>query len=881
MAGEAGPRVGEEAWACLFGRLFEEAEEERPLGHRQGGSFTEDDEAYPPVPSIPSSYRSNIAQTHPDAVSPYSPAVSPQHTRQYTEGDSSIISEGDVELESDAGGSADSATTGFSKSAQRVFSTSQSSATSRSAAGPSPNLPSPSARYSAHPNPRNDHMPRRSLAGASYDGFRRSSRSSTYGESNAGLPARPPGGLGWGASVIVGKVEFDIDRRNVRGKWFDGFVESAEAGSPLLPLSNTRSMSMSAGPRPGSKSAEEILQGTLAHQPVVDSPRRGLYLPSLVDMRQRQELSPPVERHEEEREYTSSAMDTPEMRVRTTSGRSRQVTPSLSGYSIAQGFANDGQQRASFASATTADTLSIRDGESSAPSPCYRRLTFGHLAVRASFESNGYAMLNDEEETVMLSPAPSRRESLEPSQQRKKNSVGSERSWKPLDDQPMRGISETKDSTDVEASESDGTVQAGLGIVGVASPPRFTGLFVEARGESDDEASPPQDDIADIVQLLSANRAVHADNLASPIQLSATFEQQATFPSGLLVQSTSQSAQLDAAAASPALSSMSTDDIETVTFLPRNSMTRSQSNPLVLPESPSPRASFRSPQRMGGQDWTNATQMSASRWAPNQSSEALEGKEMEAGEPEEGLRMELDELEEKLGQLSPRTREEAVALLLEDSYGRFGNLNHLAWQSEPSPPVVDSSSYSASPTRSLSPPSPVITTSQPLPSLFESEMLIPPIAASRVPRSSSLETSPFPLPGPPIARSTAPLPSSSPSPTDRTPTSYGDMERFPTIESSPTEAPPVPLKIHFAPIVPPVPLEPPTPTQSNRLLRAAGKSLKLSKPSSEAETDAGIGSSAKSPRSAFFDKKAFGFLKKQRKSSDSWSNLEFVTIRSN
>lgn len=372
MAGEGGPRIGEEAWSLLWGRLFEaEGDEERAMGHGQGDSFTEDDEDYPPVPSIPSSYRANMSRLNslPDSHSPYSPAVSPQHTRQYTEGESSIVSEGD--LESDAGGSADSATTGFSKSARRVFSTNQSSATSRSGAGPSPNIPSPSARYSA-PNSRNisEQGPRRSLSGARYD---RSSRSSTYAHSNAGSPSsnRPLGGMGWGSSVIVGRIEFDIDRRNARGKWFDGYVEAAEAVPPPLPLATGRNPSI--GARSGAKSADDILQATIAQQPKMDSPRRGLYLPSLVDMRQRHELPPSIEREEEEsgeREEEvgskSVVMETPEMRVRTASGRSRQITSSLSGYSIAptfEGYGNGNMQRSSSASSATLDQPSIREGQ--------------------------------------------------------------------------------------------------------------------------------------------------------------------------------------------------------------------------------------------------------------------------------------------------------------------------------------------------------------------------------------------------------------------------------------------------------------------------------------------------------------------------------------
>lgn len=494
-------------------------------------------------------------------------------------------------------------------------------------------------------------------------------------------------------------------------------------------------------------------------------------------------------------------------------------------------------------------------------------------------------MLNDEEDPVILSPAPSRRESVE-SRHTTKQSISSERSWRPLDDQMTQETSETNESTDVEANESDGTVQAGLGIIGVASPPKFTGLFVEPRGESDDESAlpPPQDDVADIVQLLSANRKADGQNLASPIQLSSTFEQQATFPSNLLVDPAAYSNGLDPLVASPAFSTLSTDDVEEVRFLPRNSITRSGSHPIivnihpvVVPESPSPRASFRSPQRMGGQDWTAAaSQMpaAATRWTPAaQPVEAIAVEDVSEGE--DALRMDLNELEERLGQLSPRTREEAVALLLEEPDGQFASLDRLIRQEQPTPPPVDSSSYSASPPRPLSPPSPVIINSLHLPISFESGLPSPPFSANsmnpRVPRSSSLEAPQHPLTGPPIARSTVIAAPTTQSSSERTPTAYAETERFADQSASPQdEAPPVPYKIHFAPTVPPMPFEPPTPTQSsqspsNRLR----KSLRLSKPTTnEVENEPVLALGQKSPLNAFFDKKAFGFLKKPRKSVD-------------
>ncbi|BGP11537.1 hypothetical protein OF846_004932 [Rhodotorula toruloides] len=288
FAGEGGPRISETAWSMLWAQLFAEEEAEREMAFlrqqeaEMGYSDEEGEADYsdvpPPVPPIP--------VQHDQQALP--------RQRQTSESDNAILSDENepVSQSSDAGASGDgsvySAATGAAEgSVKDKQNASASRPSSLAQAGLGRGLPSaltsPNARFSKRftslpPNlpPRHQrHSSRHSVRSAS--NAPRNHRSSSYMYS---APPHSAGGLrsasyasshfapplfsagpslpSYGASVVVGKIEFDIHASTRQGKWYEAWLASA-APTPVIPTVPA-SREMEAGKAPETEKAWQELQ---------------------------------------------------------------------------------------------------------------------------------------------------------------------------------------------------------------------------------------------------------------------------------------------------------------------------------------------------------------------------------------------------------------------------------------------------------------------------------------------------------------------------------------------------------------------------------------------------------------------------------------------
>ncbi|KAK4057866.1 hypothetical protein OIO90_001085 [Microbotryomycetes sp. JL221] len=254
---EGGPRIGEEAWSMLWSSFFEDevdslAFEEEPL--------TEDEEEYPPVPPIPASHRQDQPSEARDART-FGEIDRRVHRQQnqLAEGEG-LSSDGAEEL---ASGSSDFANGDLEGTIHQLPARENGrqdgaklSSSSKHFAGPSIGRGLPSGLPSPGPSRRGS-VPAR-LSSFSHPNLRHASqpnsasrpRHTSYGPSirsfsgfGYGAPAAPV----FGPPVIVGRVEFDIDRRKGgKARWYESWLESANANSSVsaaptpLTLSNSR-----------------------------------------------------------------------------------------------------------------------------------------------------------------------------------------------------------------------------------------------------------------------------------------------------------------------------------------------------------------------------------------------------------------------------------------------------------------------------------------------------------------------------------------------------------------------------------------------------------------------------------------------------------------
>ncbi|BGP43626.1 hypothetical protein JCM10450v2_007800 [Rhodotorula kratochvilovae] len=312
FAGEGGPRISDGAWNLLWSQLIAEEEAEREMlayqQHQREHELLDsedesDDEDYhpPPVPPIPSEH-------------------APRRQRQVSE-DAALFSDEQerVSQSSDAGASGDGSVYSALAGAPGAPAadgkapplTHRASAIARAGLGrgPPPSaLSSPAAgakRFTslpaAAPPSHARHSSRHSLrsvsqrasahraSGYGYPAPPTSARATSYGSSRLG-GGGGPGSLfapslagsqalsllpGYGAAVVVGKVEFDIHAASRQGKWYEGWLASAAAQPATQPHSvagsGTSGVSTPAAPTPVPAPAGEQQQ-----------PWQELHLPSLL-----------------------------------------------------------------------------------------------------------------------------------------------------------------------------------------------------------------------------------------------------------------------------------------------------------------------------------------------------------------------------------------------------------------------------------------------------------------------------------------------------------------------------------------------------------------------------------------------------------------------
>ncbi|GJN94472.1 hypothetical protein Rhopal_007552-T1 [Rhodotorula paludigena] len=306
FAGEGGPRISEGAWNLLWAQLFAEEEAEREMlslqqqqqhrdmlnGEEDEGDDEYDGEEYrpsaPPVPPIPVEHAREQRQ----------------RMASDSAGDGGLLSDENegVSQSSDAGASGDGSVYSTATGAGGFGGKAQTQGTQRASAiaragigrGPPPSAgSSPAAgakRFASLPNSapalHNRHSSRRSMHSSSHrlsSGARASSyvgvsggsnlRATSYGSSRFAPSLFSPSMAGssilpaYGASVVVGKVEFDIHAGGRQGKWYEAWLASASQSS-----GGTSSVSTPAIPTP----APTDLPARLA------AAKQELHLPSLV-----------------------------------------------------------------------------------------------------------------------------------------------------------------------------------------------------------------------------------------------------------------------------------------------------------------------------------------------------------------------------------------------------------------------------------------------------------------------------------------------------------------------------------------------------------------------------------------------------------------------
>jgi hypothetical protein len=505
----------------LWGRLFETEEEER-AGDDESNS-DEDDYPAPPVPPIPVSHRPNKSRMHnlsDNGVQ--SPDASMNSNGREDEADiehKSFSSDADESLSSTMGPREQwSGSSTASRLPGNTFDIGR---------GPPPGLPSPVSRSNSHRRPSTTPASSSShQRQASRQVSRQSILSHRSSRSRINSPSQPLVGAGFGQSLIVGKIEFDIDwRRGGRSRWYEGWVEGAEAsgasessGVAASPMASYTDSGPPTGEGnvfpPGTRSVGGDMDGTprgtsfLRNGTQAPLPaRHALFLPSLVGQRRGQEGSTP------DLAVDPQPVPPPEMRVRTASGTSRNI---LSGSSIYSHPTLDNR---------TSDSGTPRTRSTSSESSSIHSSTLEDHVVRRSLSiahsTSEYAPLVDEEE-------PSEEEEVQFDGKDPLEDVfpSDEATWKSI------GLAaQSSDETMRGQEEHEMVETTGLGIMGarvgdlVGTAP--AGVVESKVEETRDQQgiAPVQDDVAEVMAMLRSGQSDNksdAVNLASPIHLDSS-----------------------------------------------------------------------------------------------------------------------------------------------------------------------------------------------------------------------------------------------------------------------------------------------------------------------------------------------------------------------
>jgi len=268
FAGEGGPRISDGAWNLLWAQLMaeEEAEREMLLYEQQqreqellDSDDADDDEDYhappPPVPPIPSEHAAPRQREQSEDVGLFSDEQEHEHE---------LVSQSSAD-----GGASDG-------KAPRPDNRASAIARAGLGRGPPPSSMSPGAggkRFSSFPTAALPSLARRSSRQSLRSASHRTAaqRASSYGYATAPPSARlasygssrytsGPASLfspstaggsaflpGYGASVVVGKVEFDIHAGSRQGKWYEAWLASAsQPGSSGTSSASTPAVAASA-----------------------------------------------------------------------------------------------------------------------------------------------------------------------------------------------------------------------------------------------------------------------------------------------------------------------------------------------------------------------------------------------------------------------------------------------------------------------------------------------------------------------------------------------------------------------------------------------------------------------------------------------------------
>ncbi|GAA6004934.1 hypothetical protein JCM11491_002282 [Sporobolomyces phaffii] len=921
FAGEGGPRISEAAWSLLWSRLFEEEQEVYLVAE---DTLSDEEEFAPPVPPIPRSH-----QPHDDEV----------HSRQASDEQAIFSADEDNErtsFSSDAGGDGDDAASQYDKSKSRRSSASAPRNASGIGRGPPPSIPSPG--HQPRPSHRFSHSQQRYVSlpnSANPSNLRHSSRNSLR-STRSGLPAYyypspaasrsvsngsyAPSHLsttpipGYGASVIVGKVEFDIDRSRAqagKGKWYDAWIAGASSSEPegLEPAA------------PNEKWQELQLPGLVKSKSVTPVEESFGFADA---------FTPPPEAHQAE---DVSSVDT-DARMRTISGTSRGMESATSAWSLAamaerveQTEAKEAQRIEEEEDAQVAHEGedSIVDKEPVPSSPHRSRPTSnastalvesekdaGEREDEVDIDQHGYSQLEDDDESQHLNPGSFSDDSSEYGGGDRRSEQGDDEEAEKAEEPQAQAVDSEKDpladvfesdeatwralasdSSVPRLSEKESVETTGLGIVGArinelasSAPEGVVEQLPEERASLERDEQPlPENDVGEVFSMLHSAQAAAAASgpLASPIRL----DDSPSTTSHLSAFTPSAREAVDAETAdteSPfRMSHSANTSVSTVNFNVRPPSTIASMSPEYVP------------QRKQRQGWTNVPAVVEASISPSSSMSSIAVPDSQRASTI-GLMENLDDLERALAELSPRANKPAATpyqpeVIPEEPFAppprsssREAQAENAGPETEPEPqhlaPVAEDRPGLA-PTSSFASEESFVTAVPPA----EVSPVLEPV---RIPRSSSLsKTMQEHQPPHLVALPPSPLP---PSPSSMKSNEAAD-DHTPTVDTATSEWTTLPPSPPRLPITVPEPELPPIPpnvedvapfASTSPVARSPGpiKSLRMNKPwgnregrnvKTQASPDPNAEDSPvpKSPLGSFFGKSTFGKAKGFFKKSDS------------
>ncbi|GAA5970541.1 hypothetical protein JCM11641_007347 [Rhodosporidiobolus odoratus] len=661
LAGEGGPRISEGAWDLLWSQLLAEEEEMRML--QEGESETEDDDYQaPPVPPLPFSHGKSTAASQPPE-------------------ENAVLSD-DASQSSDAGASGSSVYSSSSKPQQASHSTFGigrgpppfASLVSPNGAKRFASLPAHAAhlRQSSRTSFRStshSHRPasRSSYALPSHPSF--GARATSYGSHSPSLAPPLPN---YGASVVVGKVEFDVHATARAGRWYQGWLAGASTGP-------STGASSSCAPSATAAAASE--------------PWQELHLPGIVAAKNPQPQRSGFEAQHEDGRY--HAYDAPDVRLRSATEQSNGLESAASNFSLAALVAHlpddpprdyedeQGGRAAEEADSSIVDKDAHNYSRSSSSLPSRPVSGASSRGREPSEKDADDTPLMEEQEEAEAEQAyePLGEDDGEPeTQSYQRMDDGSDDGSRygeeedenfsqprrrqeaadplgdifPSDEATWRNMA-TDDSLP-RRSERDPLDMTGLGIVGArvaeieaSAAPGIVERVPEKDSWDERGLPPPQDDVAEVVALLGSTPSQQPQgNLASPIRLdssSAAAESSGVFPPS---PARAMSGDDNATSTPFAHTHSIHNSISTVQFSVRPPSTIASMSPEVVPSRK---------QRQGWTDIPPVVNPSLSASSSLSSIAPLNDKRASTI----GLMEDLDDLERALVELSPRAAAQSKA----------------------------------------------------------------------------------------------------------------------------------------------------------------------------------------------------------------------------